>query len=202
MAGGSTARRVDRGGERIQAPRVDRTRLIFSAAALACAAGVAAYPAASASRLSWLEPTLAALALGLLAAGLLLRWAPLVVWSIAAIGAEYAVWLTLAGEDVNTRAPLVGGGLFLLAELAFDSIDSPAGRIEPDVLLRRLVALAALAVGAFAVGVVALGAAAAPVTGGVALTAIGTAAAVLALALIARLASRRGTSASDGRGRR
>jgi hypothetical protein len=197
VAGRPPARRADRGGERIQAPRVDRTRLIFSASALACAAGVAAYPAASAGRLSWLEPTLAAFALALLTAGLLLRWTSLVVWSVVAIGAEYAVWLTLAGEDVNTRAPLVGGGLFLLAELAFDSIEAPAGRIEPDVLLRRLVVLAALALGAFALGVVALGAAAVPVTGGVALTAIGIVAAVLALALIARLAS--GTRASGAR---
>ena len=152
---------------------------------------MALYPAVSAGRLPWLVPTLAAAGMGVLAGGLVLVYSPAIAWAIALLGTEYAVWLTLDEGSINTRAPLVGAGLLLVAELGYESIEPGLGQPEPEVVLRRVALLAGLALGATAVGVLVIGVAAAPVTGGVALTAVGLAAAVVALGLVARLADRR-----------
>ena len=129
--------------------------------------------------------------MGALAGGLILGYSPALAWAIALLGTEYAVWLTLDEGSINTRAPLVGAGLLLVAELGYESLEPELGRPEPEVLLRRIAMLAGLALGATAIGVLAIGVAAAPLTGGVALTAVGLAAALVAIGVIARLARRR-----------
>src|SRR5207253_7227175 len=92
VARGRAARRPAGGGERIQAPRRSRARLTASAAALACAAAVATYPAVSAGRVSWLPPSIGAAGVALVAVGLLVRRPFLVTWSVAGLGAEDATW--------------------------------------------------------------------------------------------------------------
>ena len=180
---------MHRGGESIQAPRGGRTRLIASLAALACAASVAVYPAVSAGRLPWLAPALGAAAVALLAVSLVARSATGVAWSLALLGAEYATWLVLGTDAVNTRAPLVGAGIFLAAELAYDAIEPPVAPPGLEIVLRRLVLLAGLALGAVGLGALVLGVTAVPLGGGVILTAVGVVAAVAAFVLIARLAA-------------
>jgi hypothetical protein len=140
---------------------------------------------------SWLPPAIGAVGVGLVAASILLGRPVLVAWSVALLGAEYATWLALDGGATNTRAPLVAAGLVLVAELGYEAQTPPAGEVDPEVLLRRLVLLAGLALGAIALGAFVLGIASVPLSGGVALTAIGATAAVLALVVVWRIAAGR-----------
>lgn len=126
-----------------------------------------------------------------LAVGLVLRRSSLFVWALVLLGADYAVWLELGTHALDQRAPIVGGGLLLAAELAYDSLEPEVGRPEATAVLARGITLAAVTLVAVGAGALVLGAASVPVGGGVALTAVGAAAAVLVLALIARLAAER-----------
>ena len=191
MAAGDAARRRDRGGGRIQASRIRHTRLIQVAGSLACAAALAAYPAAAAGRFPWLHAGISIAAVSALAAGLLLRRSFLFVWALVLLGADYAVWLELGTHALDQRAPIVGAGLILTAELAFDSLEPDVGRSESTVVLARGIVLAAVTLGAVGVGALVLAAASIPLTGGVALTALGSAAAALVLGVIRRLAAER-----------
>jgi hypothetical protein len=156
--------------------------------ALAAAAGLALHPALSADRRVWLVAALGGLAVASLACALVMRWTTPLAWAIGLLGAEYAVWLAERGAEVDTRAPLYAAGLLLTAELAFDGLERSVVRSETEVVARRGIQLAVLAVGAVAVGTIVLAAATIPVGGSVALTLLGVAAATVALALIARLA--------------
>ena len=120
----------------------------------------------------------------------MLRWAVPIAWSLLLLGAEYGAWLAQRGGEVDTRAPLYAAGLLLTAELAFDGLERTVVRPEAEVSARRGLQLAGLALGAIATGAVVLAAASVPVGGNVALTALGVAAAILALLLITRLAAR------------
>jgi hypothetical protein len=127
-------------------------------------------------------------AVALLAGALVLRRPNLIAWSLAALGGEYAVWLTERGVSVDTRAPLYGAVLLLVAELAYESIDSSTVPVEPELYARRALQLAGLALAAVVVGALVLAASAVPLGGGVALTAVGVAAATLAVVTIVRMA--------------
>jgi hypothetical protein len=129
-------------------------------------------------------------AVGLLACALALRWAALIAWSLAVLGGEYALWLAEHGGAVDTRSPLYGAVLLLVAELAYDGVDRSSVRAEPELHVRRGLQLGGVVVGALAAGTVVLATATIPVAGGVALTAVGVAAATLALLVIVRLAAR------------
>jgi hypothetical protein len=87
--------------------------------------------------------------------------------------------------------PIVGAGLLLTAELAFDALEPEVGRPEANVVLARAIALVLLVLVAVAAGAVILVLAAIPVGGGVVITALGAVAAVLALGLITRLTAER-----------
>ena len=117
------------------------------------------------------------------------RWRAVFPFGVALVGASYAVFLALRNGSVDQWAPAVAAALFVAAELGYWSLERSPSRAERAVLLRRLAGLAGAAVVTALVGsfvlVVATGAA-----GGVALEAAGVAAAVLALAAIARLTSR------------
>src|SRR5712691_3881737 len=191
MAAREAARRRDRGGGRIQASRIRRTRLIQVAGSLACGAALAAYPAAAAGRFPWLHVGIGGAALAALATGLALRRSTLFVWALVLLGADYAVWLELGTHALDQRAPIVGAGLILTAELAFDSLEPEVGRSDSTVVLARAIVLAAVVLGAVGVGALVLAAASIPLTGGVALTALGSAAAALVLGVIRRLAAER-----------
>ena len=158
---------------------------------LACAGALAAYPAAAATRLGWVLAAIGVVAFGTLAVGLGLRRPQLFLWALVLLGVEYAVWLELETHALDQRAPVVGAGLLLTAELAFDSLEPELGPITSTAVLARVIVLAVVVLASVGIGAIVLGAASIPLGGGVVVTALGVAAAVLALALIARLAAAR-----------
>lgn len=127
----------------------------------------------------------------MLTAGLTLGRPTLFVWALALLGADYALWLELGTHALDQRAPIVGGGLLLTAELAFGSLEPEIGLPESTAVLSRVIVLTGVTLGAVAVGALVLAAATVPLTGGVGLTALGAVATVLVLAVIARLAAER-----------
>ena len=152
---------------------------------------MAAYPAVAASRFPWLHAGIAIAAFAGLAAGLVLRRSMLIVWALALLGANYAVWLALGTHALDQRIPVVGAGLLLTAELAFDSLEPEVGRVEPATFLARTIVLVIVVLGAVGAGAIVLAVASIPLSGGVVVTAVGAVAAVLVLAMITRLAADR-----------
>ena len=122
---------------------------------------------------------LGGLAALVLAIGLVGRWGPLVQLALTLAVAEYAVFL-LVQDDVDVYAPLVAAALLATGELAYTSIEPPTRRTWP--------VSAALVVGAAALASLLLGAAGGG-GGGVRDFVLGVAAAVVALAVVARLAA-------------
>jgi hypothetical protein len=128
-----------------------------------------------------------------LAASLWLGSASGVAWTLALLAGEYALALTLGGGDdgVDAAAPFYAAGLLLLAELAYWSIELRVpGRTDRALTLRRLAALGGLAVASIAVGTFVVAATAVSLSSGLVWDAIGAAAAVATLAILARLAQR------------
>jgi hypothetical protein len=136
----------------------------------------------------WIAGTLACL---LLAAGLALRRPAAVPLAVLALGTAYAVSLGVEGAALDDRAPLLAAALFLLAELAYWSLElREAVADELGAYLRRVGLLSALALAALAVGAALLAVVDAGERGGVSADALGALAAVAALAIVA-LATRR-----------
>jgi hypothetical protein len=154
-------------------------------------AGLAVYPALQDVDLWWLALALGGLAVVLLAAGLTARSGAILGWGLVALGAEYTVLFTAQGPVLDELAPLYAGAFLLVAELSFWSIERrvPAWS-EPGLLERRLARVAACSLGAMALAAGVLVLAAASGSGGVALEAIGVAAAIGALVLLAVLVRR------------
>ena len=124
-----------------------------------------------------------------LGVGLASRWsAPLVV-GIACLGAEQAVRLTSGPSTVDPWTPVYAAGFLLAAELAWWSIEPrvPAWS-DTEVLIRRLLAIAASCVGGALLAALVVLAAGAPLHGGVALELVGVTAAVTAIAVVAAIA--------------
>jgi hypothetical protein len=117
------------------------------------------------------------------------RWRTVFPFGIALVGASYGVFLAVRNGSVDTWAPAIAAALFVAAELGYWSLERSPSRSERVVVLRRVAGLAGAAVVTALVGsfvlVVATGTA-----GGLALEAAGVAAAIVAVAAIARLASR------------
>ncbi len=108
-----------------------------------------------------------------------------------ALGAGYGASLGIEGGAIDGRAPALAAALFLLAELAYWSLElREAVADESGAYLRRIGLLSALALGALAVGAGLLAVVDAGERGGIALEAVGAFAAVAALAIVA-LATRR-----------
>ena len=158
---------------------------------LACAGALAAYPAVSAARLSWLHAAIGAGAFALLGAGSILRRPGPIAWAVVLLGTDYAVWLTQGTHALDQRAPIVGAGLLLLAELAFDSIDPEPGRPERTAVLSRAITLAAAVFAAVAAGALVVASSSIPLHGGIGLTVVGVLAVLLVIGLVARLAGER-----------
>jgi hypothetical protein len=191
VARGDAARRPHGGGGGIQTPRVRWPRLIRIVGALGCATGLGIYPAVEAARFAWLHAGVSIAALVVLAVGFAFRKPSVFLWALVLLGGNYALWLALGTHALDQRIPIVGAGLLLVAELAFDSLEPEVGRPEPPVLLARAISLALLVLTATAAGAIVLAVAAIPLSGGVAITGLGALAAVLAVALIMRLAAER-----------
>lgn len=115
----------------------------------------------------------------------------LVAWGLVALAAAYAGGLAGRAGPIDGGAPLVATGLLLVAELGYWSVElARTGREEPAVALRRLAALAALAVGALALAATVLAATAMPLSSSGLWNAVGITSAAAVLALIARLAQK------------
>lgn len=127
-------------------------------------------------------------ALVLLALSLVLRWPGLLASSIAVLGAQYAVSLIVERGSVDPGALLTAGGLILVAELSYWSLEVSVAPIDRSLPARRLVALGGMALGAVSLATLVLIGSELGVGGGLVLEAVGVAAAVVALALVARLA--------------
>jgi hypothetical protein len=125
----------------------------------------------------------------LMAFALATRWRSAFPFGLALVGASYGVFLAVRNGAVDEWAPAVAAALFAAAELGYWSLERSPSQSERSVVVRRLTGIVSGVVVTALVGslvlVVATGA-----SGGVALEAAGVAAAVLAVAAIARLASR------------
>jgi hypothetical protein len=123
-------------------------------------------------------------------AGLLPRLSFAIPLGLAFLGLEYALLLLFAGDALDTRAPFVAAALFAIAELAYFALElRGAVADEPGTYLRRAGLVAGLSIAAVAVGVGILALAEAAGRGGALIQLLGAAAAVGALALLARAAS-------------
>jgi hypothetical protein len=138
-----------------------------------------------------LAPVLAAVggigALSLL--GLLVRGAEeLLPWALGLLGAAYAIAIAARGAGVDEGAPLVAVALLLCGELAAWSLDERARiHAERRVVVLRATAVFALALAGIGASALVIGLAAARLGGGLAWTAAGAVAAVLVLAVVARV---------------
>jgi hypothetical protein len=120
---------------------------------------------------------------------IVLRSPRLAVAALVLLGAEYAGFFLVRGSTVDERAPLYGAGFLVVAELAFAAMERRAPGTR-ELALFRVIALVALAIAAVALGAAVLAVAAPPAGGGVALHAVGVAAAVALVVLLGRLALR------------
>jgi hypothetical protein len=155
--------------------------------AAATLGGVAAYTATGGGTLASVGGTVAVAGVLGLVAALLVRFAPLVPWAVGFAGAGYVI-----GREhhrvVDGWAALVGAALLLAAELAAWSIEHDR-RIHEEraVVMRRAAAVSGLVAAAALVSFVLVGAAAVSTSTGLALTAVGVAAAVAAVSVVLRL---------------
>jgi hypothetical protein len=142
---------------------------------------VAAYAVAHASEVGGLVAAIGAVGGALLAVVLVRGAQDLLAWSLATLGAAYAVSLAVSGRAVDEAAPLVAVALLLCAELAAWSLDE-RWRIaaEPAVVRRRALALGGLAAAGLLAATLVIAVAAAPAGRGLAWTTLGAAAAVCA----------------------
>jgi hypothetical protein len=153
------------------------------------AAGIIAYADVSSDRLPAVVGGVGTVGGALMAFAFATRWRNVFPFGIALVGASYGGFLAIRNGAVDRWAPAVAAALFVAAELGYWSLERSPSRSERTVVLRRLAGLVGGTVVTALIGslvlLIATGAA-----GGVLLEAAGVAAAVLALAAIARLASR------------
>jgi hypothetical protein len=182
VAGGRPARRRAGGGEGIQASRQAGARIAIAVAGVLLAATVAAWLSFS------VTGSLRSITLLIVVPGLIVLAASLAILSL---GLAYALRI-LSGEDtLDGRAPVVAVALFLTAELCYWALELRSTVAEEaGAYLRRIGLLAASALGVLVLGIALLALVEAVQSGGVAVDALGAAAAVATLAFLA-LASRR-----------
>jgi hypothetical protein len=159
------------------------------------ALALAAYPVAEAGRYSGPLALAGVIAVLFVAGALVTGWPAPVALALVVLVGEYAAALVARESDaVDSGAPVFGAGLLLLAELAYWSLDlRRAGREEGRAVVRRLTALAAAAGGSLLLAAFVVGVTAVPAGGGLLWDALGIAAVIATLAILARLA-RRGTA--------
>ncbi len=169
--------------------------MIVGAAGVAVAVAIAAWLTFSAED-TLRSATLLVVGPGvvLLAAGLVLRRPVGIPLGIFALGFAYALRLLAEEDTLDQSAALLAAALFASAELSYWSLELRSlVTEEAGAYLRRIGLLAGMTVGALALGIALLSLVDLLQTGGVAAEAVGVAAAVAALALLA-LASRRAES--------
>ena len=149
---------------------------------------LAAYPAAQDIRLQSLAFGLAAGAVALLALGLAARSPAAVGWSLASLGAEYAVLFVAEGGNLDRLTPVYAAGFFFVGEVSFWSLERrvPAWT-DPAVAEVRLLGLVLACTGAVAVAALVIMAGAVAGGGGILLEVLGVVAAIGSLLLLAAL---------------
>jgi hypothetical protein len=127
----------------------------------------------------------------MLALVLLRGWDELLPWALLLLGAEYAAQLVVRGGGVDGAAALVGAALLLLGELASWSLDLRT-RVREEARSFRLrgLTVAAVTTAGLAAGALALAATDLDAGSGLPWAAVGAAAAVAVVAMIARLTRR------------
>jgi hypothetical protein len=189
VAGRGRVRGGAGGGEDVQALRPNRARVATALGALAAAAGLAAYAGAHAGRYEWAPLVAGLAALALLLPALALDLGGAIPPALTLLAGAYAGSLLLRGDRLDPYAPLVGAGLLLCGELAYLSLElRPRAEAEQWFRLRRLAALAAVVAGGAVAGALVLLGAAPPAGGGAGWEAVGAAATVAALGVVALLA--------------
>jgi len=144
--------------------------------------------------------TAGALAMLVLAAGLLLRIPAVVPVAIVLLGIGYAASLAVEDDALDARAPAIAAALFAAAELGYWSLElRDAVADEAGGYLRRLSLLAGLTLGVLVLGQLLLALVDVSERGGIAIEAIGVVAAVAALAIVA-LSTRRSSDHPSDRG--
>jgi hypothetical protein len=162
---------------------------------VAAAAGTGAWLAVIAEDGYLVRATLLAafVAAGLLAVGLVLQRPIVIPAAICVLAAPYVAALGFEIDGLDTRAPLLAGLLFVVAELAYWSLELRGALAdEPGTYLRRIALLAALTVATIAAGTVVLAVVEGVAARGVAIDLLGAAAAVGAIALLALATAKRG----------
>lgn len=119
------------------------------------------------------------------------RQLELLASSLLLLGAAYVLGLLAGRHTLDEAAPLVAGGLLACGELAAWSVEQrPRVPAVGRLVLARFGAVALLVLAGTGVAALVLAAGAAPVGSGLGWTLVGTAAAVAAIGLAARLATR------------
>ena len=115
-------------------------------------------------------------------------WTPAVPMAVVLVGGGWAAALLLEGEGVDGAAPLVAAGLFVAAELAYWATAGRAVAVDVGLVRRQAATVAGIAGASVCLGTLLLLVGGASVRGGLPLEALGVAAAIAALAVVARLA--------------
>lgn len=154
-----------------------------------------AYSTAAGDRLPQVVAGVGAAGALIAALALVLRRPTVFPVGIVAVGAGYAVFLALRHGTVDTRAPFVAAAIFAAAETGFWSVEPLAARATRQATVRRALLIAGSALAAALAGSVLL-VISSGVRGGVALEAVGVAAAVATAAVVAVVAARAGGARS------
>lgn len=123
-----------------------------------------------------------------------------IVLALALLGAAYAVILVVDDPPLDARAAVVGAALLGIGELAHLSVEARAAVTEEaDAVARRVLSVAMLALLALALGGALLALVDVLRTGGLAVEAVGVAAAIGAVGLLV-LAAREAGAGTTGAG--
>ncbi|MBA2359305.1 MAG: hypothetical protein H0V84_12865 [Actinobacteria bacterium] len=149
---------------------------------------VAGAPVLGAAGLERLVGLLGVAGLLLVSAALAAGMIGLLPWGVASLGGEYVAWLLVRGGEVDDRAPLYAGGLLLVAELGYWSLEHRGVAVsETPLTVRRLLTVALAVSCSVVLGAALLGASAVELGGGVVLELAGVLGALGVLALVTRL---------------
>jgi hypothetical protein len=128
------------------------------------------------------------LAVALLAFGAWRSWTGLIPFSVALVGGGWAASLLFEDAGVDGAAPLIAAGLLLATELAYWATAARAVPVDAALMRRQLLTVLAVCGVSLCLGTLLLLVGGASVRGGLPLEAVGVAAAIAALAVVARLA--------------
>jgi len=147
--------------------------------------------------------SLGLMALALLVVSLVTGWAGGIGWSLGLLGSEYLLPIVVRGGSLDVWVPMVAAGLLLIAELGWWSWELGLPSVdEPTIYLRRAVLTLGVGFISVVLGAAVLAAASLVTVAGLPMRAVGTAAMVALLTLVAVLALRGSNALATIRGRR